>query len=71
MRTAQQWTKYRDFLGGEYDTAERMQKLIAEVQADALQYATLLLTANADSQERGFNAVYRCMLEVKKAASPN
>ena len=36
MKTPAQWVKERDFLGGEYDTKERMMALISEVQADAL-----------------------------------
>ena len=35
MKTPKQWTKERDFIGGEYDTTKRMEDLIAEVQADA------------------------------------
>lgn len=35
MKTPKQWTKDRDFQGGEYDTTKRLEALIAEVQADA------------------------------------
>jgi len=40
--------------------------MITSIQADALEHATQLLTTNADSSERGFNAVYRLMLKLQK-----
>jgi hypothetical protein len=45
---------------------------IHAIQADALEHATRLLTAHADSQQAGFEAVFAEMLRVRKLiGTPN
>ena len=39
-----------------------------EIQAEALEHACQLLTANADSPKRGFNSVFNEMLKLKPNA---
>jgi len=45
------------------------ESIVRAIQADALEHATMLLTAHADSQQAGFNAVYRAMLKLKPSTS--
>jgi hypothetical protein len=59
MKTAKQW---QDELAGETSVES-----IREIQLDALTHAATLLTANADSRHRGFEAV---MLEINKLSPP-
>lgn len=58
MKTAQQWF---DVLPESLTL-----KTINDIQADALEQAVSLLTCNADSPTRGFNAVYRLMVKLQK-----
>lgn len=47
------------------------ESVVKQIQADALEHATQLLTVNGDSPDRGFNAVYRLMLELQNAEASN
>ena len=64
MKTAKQW----DDEGVAYASAAE------KIQLDALEHAASLLTANADSPTRGFNAIHRLIVKLKSkpvAAMPN
>lgn len=62
MKTAQQW---QDELAGETSVQS-----IRAIQADALSQAISLMTVNADSPTRGFNAIWRLMLELVNSTKP-
>lgn len=57
MKSAQQW---QHELQGETSIES-----IRAIQVDALAHAASLLTANADSAHRGFNAVYDALLKLE------
>jgi hypothetical protein len=63
MKTEEQW---KTEMAGEISL-----RFIRAIQADALDQAVSLLTANADSPSRGFIAIYQLMLKHRDVAQPN
>jgi hypothetical protein len=65
MKAAKEWVN--DFEGhflGRVTSASQS-RLVERIQADALEHATQLMTANADSPERAFKAVFNEMLRLR------
>jgi hypothetical protein len=58
MKTAQEW---QDELCGETSVES-----IRAIQLDSLTWAAMLLTINADSRTRGFNAVHKLVVELQE-----
>lgn len=42
-----------------------LRELIRQIQLDALEHAAMLLTANADSPTKGFEAVHKLIVQLK------
>ena len=66
MKTAKQWMLTKE--------NPNLETHIELIQLDALEHAASLLTANADSPTRGFNAIHRLIVKLKSktvAATPN
>ena len=79
MKTAEQWLADKDHCERQTspNTGNFTTYGIEAIQADALEHATMLLTAHADSQQAGFEAVYDEMLRLRgvvrfsKIGAPN
>lgn len=72
MKTAQEWIQEKTQFVSKNVCTKRFKEMdIVAIQADALGQAVSLLTMNADSPRRGFNAVYQLMLKLQNAKSPN
>lgn len=68
MKTKQEWAAdfwQRNFMGPKAAVNDCFERLFAEIQLDALESAATLLTSNADSPTRGFEAVHKLIVELK------
>jgi hypothetical protein len=56
---------YEQYLASPHKTAWMQKDDYEAIQLDALEHAASLLTANADSPTRGFNAIHRLIVKLK------
>jgi hypothetical protein len=74
MKTPKQWHDEIGYASTCPKLTKHRTDKIQEIQLDALEHAASLLTANADSPTRGFNAIHRLIVKLKPktvAAMPN
>jgi hypothetical protein len=72
MKTPEQWHDEIGYASSCPKLTKHRTDKIREIQLDMLEHAALLLAAHADSPTRGFNAILRLIVKLKRAAEmPN